>query len=100
MVPFVHGGVDTPTSVPVVIRVPRTTGAGGIPENNVLRVVAGYRVKGTGEARVATRDARLPLSLFVALAPPVKNSAYKGTALRVSGHCFTSNAGDCSDRTW
>ena len=76
VVPAVHGGSDTPTVVPVVLRVPKGS---GVPGDNIIRVVAGYRVKGTGEPRVAVTDSKVPLSLWVDAAPPVKLANYKIT---------------------
>ena len=76
VVPAVHGGSDTPTVVPVVLRVPKGS---GVPGDNIIRVVAGYRLKGTGEPRVAVTDSKVPLSLWVDAAPPVKLANYKIT---------------------
>ena len=76
VVPFVRGGKDTPASVRVALRVPR---GAGVPASNAVRLVAGYRVKGTGEPRVATHEARVPLSLFAERVAPVKHAAHKVT---------------------
>ena len=76
VLPFVRGGKDTPSSVRVALRVP--PGA-GVPAGNAVRLVAGYRVKGTGEPRVATHEARVPLSLFAERIAPVKRAAHKVT---------------------
>ena len=48
-------------------------------EQRAVRLVAGYRVKGTGEPRVATHEARVPLSLFAERVAPVKHAAHKVT---------------------
>ena len=76
VVPFVRGGKDTPSSVRVALRVAR---GAGVPASNVVRLVAGYRVKGTGEPRVATHEARVPLCLFAERIAPVKHAAHKVT---------------------
>ena len=76
VVPFVRGGKDTPASVRVALRVPR---GAGVPASNAVRLVAGYRVKGTGEPRVATHEACVPLSLFAERVAPVKHAAHKVT---------------------